>query len=119
MKILKGILVFLLWLAGLFLCSYIADYCGGGIESGTEYGFWYGCLHGLLSVANFVRSWFVDIMCKADMYTIGYSIAYWIFTIVMAVYVFSWIFICVFKTVLPEMHKVLKAQFDEMFSNKK
>ena len=118
MKFLKVVLVILLWGTGLFLVSYIIDLCGAGIESGVEYGFWYGCLHGLFSVANFIRGCFADVMCKADACTIGYSIAYWIIAVIVTIYVISWIMQCIFKIVIPDKYKYYKEMFDKLFFNK-
>lgn len=79
--LLKFLLAFVIGCSFLVLGSYLLDLGGLEIQSGTEYGFWYGWLHGLFSVGTFIRSWFVDVMCKADTCTTGYSIMYWILTI--------------------------------------
>lgn len=81
MKFLRFLLALVLGCLMLVLISYVVEFCGGEIEPGTEYGFWYGWFHGMYSVGSFIRSWFVDVMCKADTCTTGYSIAYWITTI--------------------------------------
>lgn len=79
--LLKFLLFFVSCCLMLVLFSYIVELCGAEIEPGTEYGFWYGWFHGMFSVGSFIRSWFVDVMCKADTCTTGYSIAYWFTTI--------------------------------------
>lgn len=79
--LLKFLLFFVSCCLMLVLCSYIVELFGAEIKPGTEYGFWYGWWHGTFSVGSFIRSWFVDVMCKADTCTTGYSISYWITTI--------------------------------------
>lgn len=51
------------------------------IDPEKEYTWYSGIWHGLFFVANFVRSWFTDALYKAEIYTTGYNVCYWIFSI--------------------------------------
>lgn len=51
------------------------------IDPNVEYTWYSGIWHGLFFVANFVRSWFTDALYKAEIYTSGYNVCYWIFSI--------------------------------------
>lgn len=42
---------------------------------------YHGIVDGLLFVGNYIRSWFVDVPYKAEIYTTGYNIAYWLIAI--------------------------------------
>ncbi len=51
------------------------------IEPGVEYGWLSGIWHGMFFVPNWIRSWFTDALYKADCYTTGYNIWWWIMTV--------------------------------------
>lgn len=111
MKILRFLFAFVLGCLILVLTSYVVELCGGEIEPGTEYGFWYGCFHGLFSIGSFIRGWFVDVMSKADVGTVGYSIAYWVTTVIM-------IFILIHNSLSFMLSKELKKIKEIMKANK-
>lgn len=60
-------------LLGIWLCD---------IEPDTLYSWGSGIWHGMWIVPNFIRSWFGDVLCKADVYTVGYNVCFWIFSII-------------------------------------
>ena len=78
LKLLLGVLVVSL---GKVLLSWAANAGGWVIEPDVEYGIWHGVVDGLLFVGNYIRSWFVDVPYKAEIYTTGYNIAYWFIAI--------------------------------------
>ena len=51
------------------------------IEPGKEYVWYSGIWHGTFFMCNWIRSWFSDVLYKADVYTNAYNVFYWIFSI--------------------------------------
>ena len=51
------------------------------IDPAAEYTWYSGIWHGLFFVGNFIRSWFTDALYKAELYTTGYNICHWIWSI--------------------------------------
>lgn len=63
----------------LFYCIVGWSFCD--IDPAKEYTWYSGIWHGMFFVANFVRSWFMDSLYKAEIYTTAYNVFYWIFSI--------------------------------------
>lgn len=57
----------------IFLARWLCD-----IDPYTEYTWYSGIWHGLFFLPNLVRSWFGDALYKAEIYTTGYNIWWWI-----------------------------------------
>lgn len=51
------------------------------IDPNEEYGWFSGIWHGLFFIANWIRSWFWDVLYKAENYTTAYNVFFWIFSI--------------------------------------
>lgn len=50
-----------------------------------EYAWYSGIWHGFFFIGNFIRSIFSDALYKADFYTTGYNIWWWISTVISVV----------------------------------
>lgn len=60
------------------------------IDVDKEYTWYSGIWHGIFFVPNFIRFLVWDTSYKAELYTTGYNIWYWIFSIVTTVsYIFG------------------------------
>lgn len=60
------------------------------IDVDKEYTWYSGIWHGIFFVPNFIRYLVWDAPYKAELYTIGYNIWYWIFSIVTTIsYIFG------------------------------
>ena len=83
MAIVKFLLGVVLWSLGMVLGSwFICSVCDAGPQLGEEYGFFSGIWHGMFSVGSIIRSWFVDgVVTKAEYYTSGYNVMWWLGTI--------------------------------------
>ena len=55
------------------------------IDPAKEYTWYSGIWHGMFFVANWIRSWFGDVLYKADNYTTAYNVFYWIFSILTVI----------------------------------
>ncbi|MBD5320424.1 MAG: hypothetical protein HDS07_05980 [Bacteroides sp.] len=56
------------------------------IDSAKEYTWYSGIWHGMFFIPNLIRSWFGDAIYKAETYTTGYNVFFWIFSILSVIY---------------------------------
>lgn len=55
------------------------------IDPNKEYTWYSGIWHGMFFVINFIRSIFTDALYKAEIYTTGYNVFHWIFSILSVI----------------------------------
>ena len=56
------------------------------IDPEVQYGWISGVWHGMWFLPNLVRSWFSDVLFKAELYTSAYNVFYWIFSIISTLF---------------------------------
>ena len=73
MRCIVALIVF--YFFSCFMGWYLCD-----INPNDTYSWYFGIWHGLFFIPNWFRSWFGDAMYKANYYTTGYNVWWWITT---------------------------------------
>ena len=69
-------------LIGYYLLGIVIAKFFGDIDPEKTYTWYSGIWHGMIFIPNLVRSWFGDALYKANYYTTGYNIWWWILVVV-------------------------------------
>ena len=62
----------------------------GVIDPDKTYTWYSGIWHGMFFISNFIRSWFTDVLYKAESYTEAYNVFWWIFNGLSVFSFFLW-----------------------------